>query len=77
MLPTVCFVALLLAFFAALGRSVTPRAERVPWTRWTGSDLLATVVLGVRRLVELHERNPMASHQRTPHYSDGPRHPAG
>jgi hypothetical protein len=69
MLPTVCFVALLVAFFAALGRSTTPRAERVPWTRWTVRDLLANVVLGGRRLLELHERNPMTTptHQRTPH----------
>jgi hypothetical protein len=67
MLPTICFVALLLAFFAAFGRATTPRAERLPWTRWTARDLLANVVLGGRRLLELHERNPMTTHQRSPY----------
>ena len=64
MLLTLCFVAVLVAFFAALGRSSVPRAERVPWTRWTARDLLANVVLGGRMLLQLDQRNPRARRRR-------------
>jgi hypothetical protein len=66
MLASLCFVVLLVVFYAALGRSATPPAERLPWTRWTAKDLLGNVVAGVRRLIELHERDPLTPHRRTP-----------
>lgn len=65
MFATLCFVLAVVWFFAALGRGATPRAERLPWTRWGARDLLANVVIGLRRLVQLSERNPMTPHKRT------------
>lgn len=69
MFLTICLVISFVAFLAALGRSVTPRAERLAWSRWTARDLLGNVVLGGRRLIELDERNPMTRHRRTPFHS--------
>lgn len=66
MLATFCLVIAVVWLFAALGRGATPHGERLPWTRWTPRDLLANVVLGGRRLLELNERNPMTPHRRTP-----------
>ena len=43
-----------------------PRAERLPWVRWSLRDLLGNVVGGGRRLVELHQRDPMTPQKRTP-----------
>lgn len=65
MFATLLFLCLVVWFFAALGRGATPHAERLPWTRWTARDLLANVVLGGRRLLELNDRNPMTPHKRT------------
>lgn len=58
MLPTIVFIVLLVSFFAALGRGATPKAERLPWTGWGAKDLIANVVIGARRLVQLHQRDP-------------------
>lgn len=66
MFPTICLVGVLLAFFAALGRSAMPRAERLPWTRWSTRDLLGNAVAGMRRLTELHRRDPLTPQRRTP-----------
>lgn len=65
-LPTLLIVVALVAFFAALGRSAVPRAERLPWSRWSAKDLIGNVMLGVRRFSQLNERNPMTPHKRTP-----------
>ncbi|WP_299442288.1 hypothetical protein [uncultured Phycicoccus sp.] len=65
MFATVCFVALVVWLFAALGRGATPPAERLPWTRWTARDLLGNAVLGGLRLLQLSDRNPMTPHKRT------------
>ncbi len=43
-----------------------PRAERLPLVRWSLRDLLGNVLAGGRRLVELHQRDPMAPQKRTP-----------
>ncbi len=64
MLLTLCFVATLVAFFAALGRGSVPREERVPWTQWTARDVAANVVLGGRRLLQLDQRNPRSRRRR-------------
>lgn len=69
MLPTICLAVASVAFLAALGRSAIPRAERLPWTRWTAKDLIGNVVLGCRRFVELNQRNPMTPHKRTPFHT--------
>ncbi len=64
-LPTILIVVALVASLAAFGRSTVPRAERLPWTRWTAKDLIANVVVGCRRFIELNERNrrrPPGSH---------------
>lgn len=66
MVPTICLAVLVLVFLAALGRSAMPRAERLPLARWSTSDLLGNVVAGSRRLVQLHQRNPMTPQRRTP-----------
>ncbi len=66
MLPTMMFVVVLLVFFAALGRSAMPPAERRPVTRWSTRDLLGNALAGCRRLAQLHQRNPMTPHRRTP-----------
>ena len=66
MYATLAFVIAVVWLFAALGRGSTPPAERVPWTRWTPRDLLANVLRGGRRLLELDERSPRASRRRTP-----------
>lgn len=66
MFATVCYVIVVLTFFAALGRSAIPRAERIPWVRWSLRDLLANVVAGARLLVDLHERDPLTPQRRTP-----------
>lgn len=66
MVATICLALAFLAYLAALGRSAMPRTERLPVTRWTARDLLGNVVVGGRRLIELHERNPMTPHRRTP-----------
>lgn len=58
MLSTLMFFVALVAFFAALGRNTLPREERLPLTRWGARDLVANVILGARRLVQLHERDP-------------------
>ncbi len=52
---TVLFLLMITAFFAALGRSATPPAERVPWWTWTGRDVVANVVNGFRVLDALDE----------------------
>lgn len=65
MLGTIVFTVLLVTFLAALGRGATPRAERLPWTGWGARDLIANVVLGARRLVQLHERDPLRQLKRT------------
>lgn len=52
MFATILFVAVLVAFMAALGRAATPRHERIPWTSWTARDLGANVLLGIRRFAE-------------------------
>lgn len=64
MLATICFITLVVVFYAALGRNAMPRAERRPWTRWTVRDLLGNVIAGVRRLIQLHERDPLSPHKR-------------
>ena len=66
MLATLCFALVVLTFLAALGRSAMPRAERLPWARWSLRDLLGNVIAGGRRLVELHQRDPMTPQKRTP-----------
>lgn len=66
MIFTICLVVLVVAFYATLGRSATPRAERLPVSTWTAKDLLRNVVLGYRRHLELDRRNPMTPHKRTP-----------
>lgn len=66
MILTICVAVVYVTFFAALGRSATPRHERLPWTRWTLRDLCGNVALGFRRLNELSERNAMGPRQRTP-----------
>jgi len=65
-LPTICLVLGVLAFFAALGRSDMPRSERLPWTRWSARDVLGNAAAGVRRLTELHEHDPLTPQRRTP-----------
>lgn len=57
MLSTVVLAVALVTVLAALGRSATPRAERLPLTSWGFGNLVAHVVLGVRRLNQLHERD--------------------
>lgn len=69
MIATALYIVLVLAFFAFLGRGTTPPAERLPWTRWTARDVLGNAALGCRRLVELHERDPLSPHRRTPLHS--------
>ena len=54
-----------MAFLAALGRAATPRTERLPWARATPRNLARAVVLGGRRLVELHDHSPVGTYQRT------------
>lgn len=66
MFATICLVFAIVWLFAALGRGATPQAERSPWTHWRARDLIANFFLGVRRLMELSERNPMTPHKRTP-----------
>lgn len=56
MVATVIFCVLTVGFFAALGRSATPRAERRPWWRWTWRDWIANVARGGRSLHELNQR---------------------
>lgn len=66
MLSTVCLLTAVVVWLAALGRSATPRHERLPWTRWTIKDLIGNTILGARRLAELQERNPLTPHRCTP-----------
>jgi len=63
MFESIALVVLMVAWLAALGRSATPRAERLPWRSWTVSDLAGNVWLGARRLAELQERNPVTPHR--------------
>ncbi len=65
MLATVMLVIAFLTFLAALGRGATPKSERLPVRAWGVADLIGNVVLGARRLAELHERDP-----RTPPLDD-------
>ncbi len=65
MFATICYIALVVAVFAALGRGTMPKSERVPLTRWTARDLFGNALLGVRRLLELDARNPLTTHRRT------------
>lgn len=55
-MATLLFLLLLTLFLGALGRSATPRTERLPWWTWTLRDLTANVVRGGRVLVELNQR---------------------
>lgn len=55
-MATLLFLAVVVIFFAVLGRSATPPLERLPWTRWTLSDLLRNAAVGLRCLDELHRR---------------------
>jgi hypothetical protein len=64
--PTAFLVVVVVAVFAALGRSAMPRAERLPWTRWSTRDVLGNAAAGARRLSQLHQRNPMTPQRRTP-----------
>ncbi len=52
-MTTVLFFLTLTAFLAALGRSATPAAERLPLRTWTWRDLLGNVLHGARRLSDL------------------------
>lgn len=54
-MTTVLLFLTLTAFLAALGRSTTPTAERLPLRTWTWRDLLGNIFHGVRRLSELGE----------------------
>lgn len=62
MITTLCFVAIVIAYLAALGRSASPRAELVPWGDWSKKDWVANVGRGMTRLVELQNRNPLGPH---------------
>ncbi len=64
-LPTLCFVIVVLAILAALGRSAMPSAERLPLMRWSTRDLLGNVLAGARRLAQLHQRDQMTPPKRT------------
>lgn len=55
-MSTLLFLLILTVFLAALGRSVTPRAERLPWLTWTARDLVTNVARGVRVLCQPNER---------------------
>jgi len=65
MLSTAYLLTAIVVFLASLGRSATPRHERLPWTTWTAKDLLANMIHGARRLAELQRRNPVTPHRRT------------
>ena len=54
-MTTVLLFLTLTAFLAALGRSTTPTAERLPLRTWTWRDLLGNIFHGARRLSGLGE----------------------
>jgi len=66
MVESIALVVLTVAWLAALGRSSTPRHERVPVTTWSGRDLVSNVWHGARRLAELQDRNPVTPHRGWP-----------
>lgn len=50
-------VVLGVAFLAVLGRSSTPRYERIPVLSWGFRDLFGNVAIGVRTFVTLSARH--------------------
>lgn len=60
------FIVVIAVYLAALGRSASPRAERVPWTTWSTAALIRNVIQGARRFADLQKRNSMTPHRAPP-----------
>lgn len=54
---TILFLSLLLLHLAALGRSTSPPAERLPWRNWTMRDLLCNALRGAQFMLAI--RTPL------------------
>lgn len=52
MIGFVCLIVGMAGSLAALGRLVTPPAERLPWWNWTRQDWAANVIRGARVLAD-------------------------